>query len=341
MNVIIGIDPHKSTHTAVALGHDETELCSLQVRANASQTRRLLDWAASFDNRTGAIGGAAGLGYLLGQQLVGAGEHVVDVPATLAARVRVLGTGKSNKTDPNDARSIAIAALRSSTLTAVRPADHASVLKMLARRNKQLAASRTRTVCRLHAVIRELVEGGIGLKLKAGKAKLLLEQCKPATPDQVVRRQVALEHLDDLARVDAQIPDLRARIRDPVAAANTSVTDIHGVGPIIAAMAIGYTGDVTRFRDRNHCAAYTGTAPIELSSGDRKIHRLSRRGNRQLNHAMHLAALSQIRFPDTEGRKFYDRKIAEGRTGKDAFRALKRRISDAVFRQLRVDPGLR
>ena len=109
MNVIIGIDPHKSTHTVVALGHDETELCSLQVRANASQTRRLLDWAASFDNRTGAIGGAAGLGYLLGQQLVGAGEHVVDVPATLAARVRVLGTGKSNKTDPNDARSIAIA----------------------------------------------------------------------------------------------------------------------------------------------------------------------------------------------------------------------------------------
>lgn len=100
MNVIIGIDPHKSTHTAVALGHDETELCSLQVRANASQTRRLLDWAASFENRTWAIEGAAGLGYLLGQQLVGAGEHVVDVPATLAARVRVLGTGKSNKPTP-------------------------------------------------------------------------------------------------------------------------------------------------------------------------------------------------------------------------------------------------
>jgi transposase len=105
-------------------------------------------------------------------------------------------------------------------------------------------------------------------------------------------------------------------------------------------MAIGYTGDVSRFRDRNHYAAYTGTAPIELSSGERKIHRLSRRGNRQLNHAMHLAALSQIRFPDTAGRIFYDRKIAEGRTSKDAFRALKRRISDAVFRQLRVDAGL-
>lgn len=120
------------------------------------KTHRLLEWAASFETRTWAIEGAAGFGYLLGQQLLGAGETVVDVPATLAARVRVLGTGKSNKTDPNDARSIAIAALRSSSLTPVRPADHATVLKMLARRNKQLAASRTRTVCRLHAVIREL-----------------------------------------------------------------------------------------------------------------------------------------------------------------------------------------
>lgn len=302
MQVIIGIDPHKSTHTAVAIDNNGTELCSLQVRANTSQTHRLLEWAASFETRTWAIEGAAGLGYLLGQQLLGAGETVVDVPATLAARVRVLGTGKSNKTDPNDARSIAIAALRSSSLTPVRAADHATVLKMLARRNKQLAASRTRTVCRLHAVIRELVEGGTGLKLKAGKAKLLLEQFEPTSPDQVVRHQVACEHLDDLARVDTQIADLHARIRVAVAAANTSVTEIHGVGAIIAAMTIGYTGDVSRFRDRDHYAAYTGTAPIELSSGARKIHRLSRRGNRQLNHAMHLAALSQIRFPDTAGR---------------------------------------
>jgi transposase len=212
---------------------------------------------------------------------------------------------------------------------------------MLARRNKQLAASRTRTVCRLHAVIRELVEGGTGLKLKAGKAKLLLEQFEPASPVQVVRHQIALEHLDDLAHVDAQIAELHAGIRGAVAAANTSVTEIHGVGAIVAAMVIGYSGDITRFRDRNHYAAYTGTAPIELSSGDRVIHRLSRRGNRQLNHAMHLAALSQIRFPDTAGRVFYDRKIAEGRTGKDAYRALKRRISDAVYRQLQVDAGLR
>lgn len=168
----------------------------------------------------------------------------------------MLGTGRSNKNDPNDARSIAIAALRSTSLTAVRPADHATGLKMQARRNKQLAASRTR-VCRLHAVIRELVESGTGPKLKAGKAKLLLKPFEPASPVQVVRHQMALEHLDDLAHVDAQIAELHSRIRGAVAAANTSVTEIHGVGAIVAAMVIGYSGDITRFRDRNHYAAYT------------------------------------------------------------------------------------
>lgn len=341
MKVIIGIDPHKASHTAVAVDSNEQELAALQVRANATQMCRLLEWAKPFPERTWAIEGAAGLGYLLGQQLLGAGETVVDVPATLAARVRLLGSGRSNKNDPNDARSVAIAACRTASLTPVRPADHASVLAVLARRNKQLSASRTRTVCRLHAVIRELVEGGAALKLKADKAEKVLADFVPATADQVARHQVALDHLEDLRRLDAQITEHHERIRDAVAAANTTVTDIRGVGAVVAAMVIGYTGDVTRFRDRNHYAAYTGTAPIELSSGDRKIHRLSRRGNRQLNHAMHLAALSQIRYPDTAGRIFYDRKIAEGRTTKDAFRALKRRISDAVFRQLRIDAGLR
>ena len=112
MTVIIGIDPHKATHTAVAIDCDETKLATITVRATRRQTDRLLGWAGPFEKRTWAIESAAGLGYLLAQQLVDAGEHVVDVPATLASRVRVLGTGKSDKNDPNDARSVAIAALR-------------------------------------------------------------------------------------------------------------------------------------------------------------------------------------------------------------------------------------
>ena len=111
MPVIIGIDPHKATHTAVAIDCCETELATITVRATGRQTDRLLGWAEPFEQRTWAIESAGGLGYLLAQQLVGAGEHVLDVPATLASRVRVLGTGKSDKNDPNDARSVAIAAL--------------------------------------------------------------------------------------------------------------------------------------------------------------------------------------------------------------------------------------
>jgi hypothetical protein len=101
MSVIIGVDPHKGSHTAVAIGGDEARLAKVKVRATRRQVDQLLEWAARFDERTWAIESASGLGYLLAQQLLNAGERVVDVPATLAARVRVLGTGRSNKNDPN------------------------------------------------------------------------------------------------------------------------------------------------------------------------------------------------------------------------------------------------
>jgi len=337
VNVIIGIDPHKATHTAVALDGNELELGEIQVRANVTQLKRLLAWAAPFEKRTWAVEGAGGCGYLLSQQLVAAGEHVLDVPATLAARVRVLGSGKSNKNDPNDARSIAVAALRAPRLAQVRPSDHASVLRLLAKRNSQLSSSRTRTACRLHALLAELLAGGSAKKLKANEAERVLASIRPTSPTEVTRHSVALEHLEDLRRVDAQLAESRKRIIEAVAASGTSVTDIVGVGPIVAAMVIGYTGDVRRFQSRHRYASYTGTAPIEMSSGGRVIHRLSRRGNRQLNHAMHLAALSQIRYPDTPGRVYFDRKVVEGKTSKEAFRALKRRVSDAAYRQLLVD----
>jgi hypothetical protein len=119
MGVIIGVDPHKGSHTAVAIGGDEARLAEVKVRASRRQVDQLLEWAARFEARTWAIESAGGLGYLVGQQLLNAGERVVDVPATLAARVRVLGTGRSNKNDPNDAYSVAVAALRAPRLSPV------------------------------------------------------------------------------------------------------------------------------------------------------------------------------------------------------------------------------
>ncbi|MGH8986900.1 MAG: IS110 family transposase, partial [Acidimicrobiia bacterium] len=322
-----------------AIDDGEDELAQVKVRASRRHLNQLLEWATPFEERTWAIESAGGLGYLLAQQLVAAGEAVLDVPATLAARVRVLGTRRSNKNDPNDARSVAIAALRAPRLAAVGRADHAGVLRLLAKRNTDLGRARNRTACRFHALLAELAPGGIPNEINAASAERLLGSVSPVSPVEVARHALALEHLDDLRRLDDQMRVSKQRIAAAISASGTSLTDIFGVGPVVAAMLIGYTGDVARFRSRDHFAAYTGTAPIEVSSGGRITHRLSRRGNRQLNHAIHIAAITQIRFAHSPGRAFFDRKVAEGKTKKEAVRALKRRISDAVYRQLGLDAG--
>jgi len=152
--VMIGADPHKGSHTAVAIGAAEEPLGRVRVRASAAQAERLLAWAASWPQRTWAAGGAAGLGHLLAQQLVAAGERVLDVQPKLGARVRLLASGDTNKNDPSDAHSVAIAALRSDACRPVRPDDHATVLKVWAKRHRDLGRARTQVVCRLHAVLR-------------------------------------------------------------------------------------------------------------------------------------------------------------------------------------------
>jgi transposase len=164
-----------------------------------------------------------------------------------------------------------------------------------------------------------------------------LETVTPATPVEQVRYDMVVELLDDIRRLDTQLKMSHRRIRDAVLASATSVTDLFGVGPIIAGMLLGYTGDVTRFRTRDHYAAYNGTAPVEFSSGGRVVHRLSERGNRQLNHAIHMAAICQLRQPHCDGRAYFERKVTEGKTNKEAIRSLKRHISNAVYRHLVAD----
>jgi transposase len=337
VRVIIGVDPHKASHTAVAVDDREEEISRVTVRATCRQLEQLQRWAAPFEQRVWAIESAAGLGYLLAQQLVGAGEDVVDVPPTLAARVRVLGTGRSNKNDPNDARSVAVAALRSRTLTAVHAADHVAVLRLLVKRNLDLGRERNRLANRLHVMVTELVPGGIGKELTAVHTERVLAGVRPMTVVDVARLDMAHELLGDLRRLDAQMVEIKGRIAQAVRASGTSVVEIFCVGPIIAGMIVAYTGDVRRFGNRDRFAAYNGTAPIEVSSAGRVVHRLSRRGNRTLNYAIHMAAVGQIRHKHSHGRAFYDRKIAEGKTAREALRALKRRISDAVYHQLLID----
>lgn len=337
MKVMIGIDPHKASHTAVAIGRDEDQIASVKVRATTRQVEQLLCWAEPFEKRTWAIESVGGLGYLLAQQLVAQGEEVLDVPATLASRIRVLATGRSNKNDPNDAHSIAVAALRAPALRAVEPADHAEVFRLLSKRNSDLGRQRARVVCRLHALLAELAPGGIAKEMYVSNAEALLAKVAPETPAQQMRVDVVLEMLDDVRRLDEQIKASHRRIRLAVRASGTSLTEVYGIGPIHAAELIGYSGDIRRFANRDAYASYNGTAPIEHSSGGRIVHRLSQRGNRKVNHAIHMIAVTQIRNPGTEGRIYFERKVEEGKTKKEALRSLKRQVSNAVYRQLLAD----
>jgi transposase len=154
---------------------------------------------------------------------------------------------------------------------------------------------------------------------------------------EAARCELAAAFVEDLRRIDAQMRDAKKKLTVAVAASGTTVTEIFGVGPVVAAIVIGAVRDVSRFPSRDHFAAYNGTAPIEVSSGHRKIYRLSRRGNRRLNHAIHMAAVTQVSHRHSDGRTYYERKLAEGKTPKEALRALKRQVSDAIFARLQAD----
>ena len=335
--VMIGIDPHKASHTAVVISGAEEPLGELRVRASAAQAERLLAWAAAWPERTWAVEGAGGLGHLLAQQLLSAGRAGAGRAAQARRPGPALAAGNVNKNDPNDARSVAVAALRSPGVREARPDDHAAVLKVWSKRRRDLGSSRTQVVCRLHAVLCELVPGGVPKKIIAAHAARLLGSITPPDAVAAARWELAAALVEDLRRIDGQMRETRKKPGTAVKASGTSLTGLFGVGPVIAATIIGEVRDVSRFKNRDRFAACNGTAPIEVASGKRKVNRLSRRGNRRVNHAIHMAAVTQVRQKHSEGRAYYDKKLAEGKTRREALRSLKRQVSDAVFTRLRAD----
>jgi transposase len=197
MAVMIGVDPHKASHTAVAIDDKEKPLGELRVRSSSGQVEQFLSWAAQWPERSWAVEGAGGLGYLLAQQLVSVGESVLDVQPKLGSRVRLLATGNINKNDPNDARSVAVAALRSKDLRPVVAEDHAAVLKLWSKRRRDLGSLRTQVVCRLHSVLCELVPGGHGKReITAAQAAQALASLGPIGAVQLARYELALDFLE-------------------------------------------------------------------------------------------------------------------------------------------------
>jgi transposase len=338
--ITIGIDPHKASHTAVALDGGGRVLGELRVAAARTSLERLLRWAERWPERTWAVEGAAGLGHLLAQRLVGEHETVLDVPATLAARARLLAPGHGRKTDSIDAACVAKVAQSLSDLHRVGVEDHSAVLRLLCDRRDELTGERRRVVNRLHRLLRDLHPGGAPTGLSATAATRLLGQIRPETAVDLERKVMARALLADLRRIDRGLVENRARCAAAVAASRTTLTTVFGISDVLATKILGHVGDVSRFASADCFASYSGTAPIEVSSGEVTRHRLSRNGNRALNNALHLAARVQTMHPGP-GRDHYARKLAEHKSSREALRSLKRQLAKVVYRHLVADQARR
>jgi transposase len=340
VKVLIGVDPHKASLAVAAIDEATSELLE---RASFPQDRtglRSLErWAKRFPERRWAVENAGGLGRHLAVRLASSDESVVDVPPKLSARVRVLSTGNSRKNDGLDALATALAATRNERLAAVDAEAASETMRLLSERREDLVAERTRSLNRLHALLRDLLPGGVAGKLSAERAARILRGVRPKGASDRLRRRLASEVLRDIRTLDRKIADLSGRIEAEVQASGTTLTEILGVGPILAAKIIGTVGSVARFPTKAHFASYSGTAPMEASSGDVVRHRLSLAGNRHLNYALHMVAVCQARS-GARGGTYYRKKIGEGKSRKEALRCLKRRISDAVFASLVADSQL-
>ena len=334
--VIIGMDPHKRPATIEVMTAGETVTGGGRYGADAAGLAAMLAAVRRWPERTWAVEGSRGTGRQLASWLVAAGERVVDVPPELSARTRVFTAGQGRKTDATDAHAIALAATRSKGLHPVADDAQLEVLRVLAGRRRALGEDHTRMICQLHQLLAGLIPGGAKKSLSAAQARALLARVRPRDPAGQARRRVAAELTGDLQRTCQRKKAAGKELAAAVKATGTTLMTLDGIGPSGAARLLVEVAGITRFPDRGHFASWNGTAPIDASSGDHVRHRLSRAGNRQINRVLHIMAAVQLRHP-AKGRACYDRKAAAGKTPMEAMRALKRRLSDVVVRQITAD----
>ncbi|MGB2951296.1 MAG: IS110 family transposase [Rhodococcus sp. (in: high G+C Gram-positive bacteria)] len=336
--IVIGIDPHKSTHTATALDSaTNTDLGSIRIDASITEYKRLITWAKAWPDRRWAIENADGLGHHLALWLLALGEIVLDIPTTATARVRELSRGGRRKNDRIDAAAAASVAALQGDARQVFPETTNDALAILDERRVNLSYSRTRTVNQLHALLRELMAGGAPTSLTPKKATAAIRGFRAKTAPDTIRLQLARELISDFERLDALLAANSRKITALLDEHGTRLRKIDGVGPVLAARILGRSGRASRFPTAAAYANYTGTAPVEIASADSSHHRLSRYGDRQLNSAIYTIAMIQIRMPSSSGRAFYDKKIAEGKSPRSATRALKRHLATHLWRVMLAD----
>jgi transposase len=290
--VIIGVDPHKLSVTIEARDSREVLRATGRFGTSTAGYRELLRAARQWPERIWAVEGANGIGRPVAQRLLADGERVLDVPAKLAARARVSGTGQGRKTDATDAHAIVMVALRDTGLRELTADADLAVLRLLCDRRDEISRARAQALNRMHRLFLELLPGGAPVKKSTAQYKALLARVRPRDPAGKMRRRMAAGELADLARYDAKLKTMKAELKATVQARGSRLTGIHGIGPAGAARILADVGDIARFPDRNHFASPAGTAPIDASSGEHTRHRLSRAGNRRLNHVLYMAGIA-------------------------------------------------
>ena len=336
MGVIIGMDPHKRSATIEVINDRGRILAVGRYGTDKTGYADMLRAGRKYEDRLWAIEGCNGIGKHVAHRLVHDGEAVVDVPAKLSAQVRVFATGNGRKTDPVDAHSVAMVALRAPNLVRVQVDDDLIVMGMLVDRRDELGRARTQTINRLHRLLLELFPGGAPQFLSSYKARAHIATIRPRELVGKTRRRLAVELIVELEGIDKKIKAIKKELAALVEARDSTLMTLTGIGPSGAARLLADAGDIHRFADRDKFASWNGTAPLDASSGEQQRHRLSRAGNRRINRALHIMAVVQLRNP-TEGRVYFDAKKAAGKTSMEAMRALKRRLSNVVYSRMLAD----
>jgi len=336
--IVIGIDSHKRTHTAVAVDGTGRKLAEKTLPATSAGHLELVRWAARFEDRTWALEDCRHLSRRLSTDLLVAGEAVVRVPPKLMAGVR-RSSREPGKSDPIDALAVARAALREDLPVATLDGPDREV-RLLVDHREDLVAERTRAQNRLRWHLHELDPGSEPAARSLDRANVLagLARDLAAAPGTVGR--IARELVAWIRALTAVINDLEREIGRLVAGLAPSLLALTGCGPLTAAKLVGEAAGIGRFRSRSAFARHNGSAPLPVWSGNTERHRLSRTGNRQLNVALHRIAITQLQRAGP-GRTYLEHRRAMGDTKTEAIRALRRRISDEVFRRMRHDEAAR
>lgn len=333
--VTLGGDCHKWNHMLVAVDENGRPQGELRVAATSDGHREALAWARQWPERRWALENCRHLSRGLERDLLTAGEAVVQVSPKLMGTARRSGR-EPGKSDSIDAVAVARAALRETHLPVARPEGRARDLKLLVDHREDLVGERTRIQNRLHWHLHELEPGlklpprGLVRQVVLAEVGARLQRHRGTVAD-IARDEVVL-----LVALTKSVKQLQRRIEALVAELAPSLLSLQGCGALSAAKLVAETADVRRFRSSAAFAMHNGTAPIPVSSGNQQRHRLNRGGNRQLNAALHRIAITQLRLGG-QAKVYVARRLANGNTKTEAIRALRRQLSDEVYRRLRLD----